>query len=78
MYKFWMKKHWFGMPQHMKLQHCAYNRITEGFQLWECIENGIKSEKQTLDKKIPFRINRDHRKTLNKTPFLPYHTIISN
>ena len=49
------------MPQHMKLQHCAYNRITEGFQLWECIENGIKSEKQTLEKKIPFRINCDHR-----------------
>ena len=65
------------MPQCMK-QHCAYNRLTEGFQLRGCIENGIKLEKQTFDKKIPFRINHDHRQTLNKTPFLPYHTITSN
>ena len=45
----------------MKQQHCAYDKITEGFQLWGSIENGIKSEKQTFDKKIPVRINRDHR-----------------
>ena len=66
------------MPQCMKQQHCAYNRITERFKLQGCIENGIKLEKQTFDKKIPFRINHDHRQTLNKTPFLPYHTITSN
>ena len=53
-------KNWFGMPQCMKQQHYAYNRITESFQLWGCIENGIKSEKPAA-KKIPFRINRDHR-----------------
>ena len=34
-------------------------RITEGFQLWGCIENEIKSEKQTLDKKTPFRITSE-------------------
>ena len=64
MYKFWMKKHKElidGMPHHMKLQHCAYNWRTEGFQLWYCIENGMKSKKQTFNKKIPFRINRNHR-----------------
>ena len=53
-------KNWFGMPQCMKLQHCTYNKITEVFQLWECIESGTKSEKQTFNKKIPFRINCDH------------------
>ena len=50
-----------GVPQHMKLQHCAYNKITEGFQLLDCIENGMKSEKQTFNKTIPFRINRNRR-----------------
>ena len=56
-------KNWFSMHQRMKLQQCAYNRITviKNFQLWECIENGIKSEKHTFVKKIPFRINCDSR-----------------
>ena len=27
-------KNWFRVPQCMKQQYCAYNRVTEGFQLW--------------------------------------------
>ena len=49
------------MPQYMKQRHCAYNGINDDFQLWGSIENGIELEKQTFSKKIPFRINCDHR-----------------
>ena len=35
-------KNRFGVSQCIKQQHCTYNRITEGFQLWGCTENGIK------------------------------------
>ena len=53
-------------------------RITGGFRLSGCIENGIKLEKQTFYKKILVIINYDHRSTLNKTCCLLYHTILTN
>ena len=45
----------------MKQQHYAYNRITEGFQLWGCVENGIRKtdlqQKDLLQNKTTIKQN---------------------